>query len=51
MPIPSSARDESTHELAFRRRDAVKNVSPAHKLYRAAHFAKRGLRDRLGINA
>lgn len=45
------ARDDSAHELAFRRREAVKNVSPAHKLYRAAHFAKRGLRDRLRINA
>jgi 2-polyprenyl-6-methoxyphenol hydroxylase-like FAD-dependent oxidoreductase len=45
------ARDESTHERAFRRRDAVNTVSRAHKLYRAAHFAKRGLRDRLGLGA
>ncbi len=45
------ARDESTHELAFRRREAVNTVSRAHKLYRAAHFAKRGLRDRLGLRA
>jgi 2-polyprenyl-6-methoxyphenol hydroxylase-like FAD-dependent oxidoreductase len=41
------ARDDSAHQEAFKRRDKIKQTSPAHVLRQAAYFARRGLRDRI----
>jgi 2-polyprenyl-6-methoxyphenol hydroxylase-like FAD-dependent oxidoreductase len=42
-----TARDDSAFQLAFLRRSAIMQSSLAHQVRLAAHFAKRGLRDRL----